>query len=102
MKIAKIPRYVPHPSYRDSVNGSSAVHAMKRGPAVVVDARTFLYAEPVFDDAFYPDELGGTGRDMLVSAWFAKGGTWFNIETRASMLADAIGVENIPEEWLVF
>ncbi len=102
MKIMTLPRYAQHSAYRDSVNGSPAVRAMKRCDTVAVDANAFVYAVQLFGDAFYPDENGqAAGRDAIVSAWFAKGNARFCIETKASELARVIGRENIPDEWLV-
>ena len=100
MKLVTLPKYVKHSAYRDySPVDGGAVHAMRRGPVVVVDMNAFLYVEPKFSDAIYPDEPGGTGMDMLVSAWFSKGGTWFNIETKASELARVLGRSSLPAEW---
>ena len=102
MKLVKLPRYVRHSAYRDaSPAGSPAVHAMRRGPELVVDVNAFLNAEPVFSDAFYPDEPDGqtAGRNMFVSAWFGKGGTIFNVQTKASELARVLGRGSIPDEW---
>lgn len=99
MKLAKLPRYVRHSAYRDMnpVNGSPAVHAMRRGPEIVVDVNAFLYAYSVYGDAVYPDEPGG---DELVSAWFAKGSACIDIETKASELARVLGRNSLPGEWI--
>lgn len=105
MKLATLPRYVRHPAFRgaDPINDAPAVHAMKRGGMAVVDVHAFLVAAPMYDDAFYPDELDGgqvPGRgDMLVSARFAKGGTSYDLYTKASELARVLGRENVPGEW---
>jgi hypothetical protein len=102
MKLVKLPRYVRHGAYRGAnpVNGSPAVHAMRRGPEIVVDVNAFLYAYSVHSDAFYPDEPGGTGGDELVSAWFAKGSACIDIETKASELARVLGRSSLPGEWI--
>ncbi len=101
MKLVTLPRYVRHSAYRDSVNGSPGVHAMKRGPTVVMAMNAFLGAEIVFSDAFYPDEPDGqAGRDALVCAWFGKGGVNFNVETKASELERVLGRGSLPGEWL--
>lgn len=102
MKLVTLPRYVRHSAYKDMnpVNGSSAVHAMRRGPEIVVDVNAFLGAYPVYNDAFYPDEPDGqaAGWDMLVSARFAKGGACIDIETKASELARVLG-RGLPDDW---
>lgn len=100
MKLVTLPRYVHHSAYRDMnpVNGSPAVHAMKRGPEIVVDVNAFLYAYSVYSDAIYPDEPGGGGE--IVSAWFAKGSTCIYIETKASELARVLGRNSLPDKWI--
>lgn len=102
MKLAKIPKYVRHSAYRGPglVDGAPTVHAMRRGPELVVDVNAFLYAYSVYSDALYPDEPGGTGGEALVSAWFAKGNACIDIETKASELARVLGRGSIPDEWL--
>lgn len=101
MKLVTLPRYVKHPSYRDMnpITGSPAVHAMMRGPSVVIDANAFLYACIMHGDAFYPDEPDVAG-DAYVSATFAKGSAYINIETKASELTRVLGRRCLPDSWL--
>lgn len=102
MKLVTLPRYVKHSEYRESnplIGGAStAVHAMMRGPAVVVDVNAFLYAYIVYDDAFYPDEPDAAG-DAFVAAMFAKGSAAIDIMTKASELARVLGRTNLPGNW---
>lgn len=103
MKLVTLPRYVKHSEYRESnplvgVPTSAVVHAMMRGPAVVVDVNAFLYAYIAYDDAFYPDEPEAAG-DALVTATFVKGSASIDIRTKASELARVLGRTNLPGNW---
>lgn len=101
MKLVTLPRYVRHSDYRESdpLSGRNlTVHAMMRGPAVVVDANAFLYAYVAYDDAFYPDEPEAAG-DAFVTATFVKGSASIDIRTKASELARVLGRTNLPGSW---
>lgn len=83
MKLVQTPQYRKHSAWRDSVQGSPAVHAMRLGDIVVVDANSFLCAMTYFDDVVYPDEPDRHD-DPIIQASFAKGGTYVAVKTPAS------------------
>lgn len=83
MRLVRLSYYGRHDAWRNSVQGSPAVHAMRKTQTIVVDANAFLYAGIYYSDAVYPDEPERRN-DPMLEVVFSKGGDRCSVKTPAS------------------